>query len=117
MDDDVVEIEVPEKAAAKPVRFLIAGEIYQFRVPKLYGLMNTVRGLQDNKGPKGMAEIAMFGKIEDWLFNAVSKADAKRIQDRLADENDTLDVEHLVEVFQQLVKAASDRPTGGKRSD
>lgn len=117
VDDDVIEIEVAEKPQVAPLRLLLAGEIYEFRVPKLYGLMSTVRGIQDSKGPKGMAEVAMFGKIEDWLFGAMSKADAKRVRDRLEDQDDSLDVEHLVEVFQHLVKAASDRPTGGKRSD
>lgn len=116
MDEDVIEIEVAEKPQVAPLRLLLAGEIYEFRVPKLYGLMSTVRGIQDSKRPKGMAEVAMFGKIEDWLFGAMSKADANRVRDRLNDEDDSLDVEHLVEVFQHLVKAASDRPTGGKRS-
>jgi hypothetical protein len=116
VDEGVIEIEVAERKDAKPLRFLVAGEVYEFRVPKLYGLMRTVRGLQDNKKQDGMAEVAMFGKIEDWLFSATSKADASRIRSRLEDPDDTLDVEHLVEVFQQLVKAASDRPTGGKPS-
>lgn len=116
MDDDVIEIEVPEKPQAAPLRLMLAGEIYEFRVPKVYGLMSTVRGLQDNKGPKGMAEVAMFGKIEDWLFGAMNKADEKRVRARLDDQDDQLDVAHLIEAFQHLVKAASDRPTGGKRS-
>lgn len=115
MTDEVIDIPV-EPRERRRLTFNVGGEIYAFRVPKLYGLMDAVAKIQDGAGQGGTAEAAMFGKIEAWLFDALDPEDAGRIRARLRDEDDDLDIEHLVALFQELVKAASKAPSGSRRS-
>lgn len=104
--DDVIEIKVDPRPA-RTLTFRIGDEDYAFRVPKSHGLMSAVRGMKLGTG--GAAEVEMYHQIEDWLFAACDDAD--RLRERLADSDDPLDTEHIVEVFQQVVKAASSRPS------
>lgn len=105
---DVIEIKVPPRPS-RTVKFLIAGTIYEFSVPKMYRLMDAVKSIQSSGGD---TNVAMFEKVEAWLFDAMDPEDAKNLRQRLLSDDDELDVEHLTAVFQELVKAASDRPSG-----
>lgn len=115
MTDEVIDIPVVPRER-RQLTFNVGGEIYAFRVPKLYGLMDAVAKIQDGANKGGAAEAAMFGKIEAWLFDALDKDQADRIRARLRDDDDDLDVEHLVALFQELVKVASKAPSGSRRS-
>lgn len=92
----------------------IGGTVYHFRVPKLYGLISTIRELQQQQDKKrgGQEEAAMFARVEDWLFGALDKGEAADLKERLLDETDDVDVDALIEAFQHLVKFASSRPSG-----
>lgn len=114
--DEVINIAVAPREDRR-ITFRIGDEEYAFRVPKSYGLVSAIRGLQRGDGPAGQAEVEMFARVEDWLFEALEPAQAERLRDRLNDPDDALDTEHVLEVFQQLVKAASERPSGQRRSD
>lgn len=105
---EVIEIKVPSRPA-RAVKFLIAGTIYEFHVPKMYKLMDAVKSIQSAGGD---TSVAMFEKVEAWLFDAMTAEDATDLRRRLLAEDDELDVEHLTAVFQELVKAASARPSG-----
>jgi hypothetical protein len=105
-----VKIEVESREAVL-MAVDLGGDLYEFRVPKLYGLMNAVKELT-KAGEGGMEEAAVFGKIEDWLFGAMAEDDAERLRSRFADEDDSLDVPHMMQVFQELVKRAAERPSG-----
>lgn len=106
-----VKIDVaPREAVLMTVD--LGGDLYEFKVPKLYGLMNAVRDLTSTGSDSGLEEAAVFGRIEDWLFSALPEDQAERLKARFADNDDPLDVNHLMQVFQELVKKASDRPSG-----
>lgn len=107
MTDDVIEIEVKPRER-KTLKFMLGEEIYEFGVPKLYGLMSAIKGVQSGDVDNAQA----FSKVEDWVFGALPAKDAKRLRARLADPDDSLDVEHLVKVFQELTKVAANRPSG-----
>lgn len=110
-DDAPVKIAVEAKPR-RTVTFQIGDDDYVFKVPKSHSLMHAIRGLQADGS--GTTEIAMYHRIEDWLFEACEDAD--KLMGRLTDPDDPLDTDHIVEVFQQLVKAASARPSGSRRS-
>ena len=116
-DEQVIEIETTRKPG-RTIPFRIGGEVYRFTVPKLYGLVDTVKQIRANGAGSddGMAQIAMFDKVEAWLFDSLDEEQARQLQARLRDPDDEVDVEHLIEVFQHLTKEASGRPSGRKRS-
>jgi hypothetical protein len=107
---DPIQIKV-EPRAARTLTFRIGDEDYSFKVPKSYGLVSAVRAAQAGAAGEGQAEVAMFDRIESWLFDSLSEEEADRLKARLADPDDALDTEHILEVFQELVKAASERPS------
>jgi hypothetical protein len=108
---DPIQIKV-EPRAARTLTFRIGDEDYSFKVPKSYGLVSAVRAAQAGAGAaEGQAEVAMFDRIEGWLFDSMAEGEADRLRARLLDPDDALDTEHILEVFQELVKAASDRPS------
>lgn len=112
MSDEPIQIEVKPRGRQR-ITFNVGGEIYEFRVPKLYGLIDTVQRIQGKPGDKsGRAEMQMFSQIESWLFDAMQKQDAERLQARLRDDADDLDVDTMVALFQELTKAASRLPSG-----
>lgn len=112
MSDEPIQIEVKPRERQR-VTFSVGGEIYEFRVPKLYGLIDTVQRMQGKPGDKsGRAEMEMFGQIESWLFDSMKKEDAERLQARLRDDDDDLDVHTMIALFQELTKAASRLPSG-----
>lgn len=113
MADDVIDIDVPAREK-RVMRFQVAGTIYDFSVPKMYKLMDAIKEIQNSTGDQN---VAMFDKVESWLFDAMKPADAKALRSRLLDDDDDVDIEHLVAVFQELTKAASERPSGKRRSD
>lgn len=115
VDERVVEIETTRQQG-KRIPFRIGGQVYRFRVPKLYGLVDTVKQVQASRAGDGMTDVAMFDKIERWLFDCLDEDDAEELQARLRDPDDEVDVEHLIEVFQHLTKEASGRPSGRRRS-
>lgn len=110
-DDAPIKIE-PKAKDRRTVAFEIGDDIFEFRVPKSYSLMQAIRGMQADGS--GTAEIEMYHRIEDWLFSSCEDSD--KLRDRLADPDDDLDTDTIVEMFQQLVKAASNRPSGLRRS-
>lgn len=117
-DEQVIEIET-KQARGKQLTFRIGGELYHFRVPKLYGLVETVKQIRaqrtDGDGA-ALNDVAMFDKIEEWLFDCLDDAEASDLKARLLDDDDEVDVEHLIEIFQRLTAETSGRPTGRRRS-
>lgn len=115
-NEHVIEVETT-RPAGKQLTFRIGGELYNFKVPKLYGLIDTVKQVQNSRGGQGgLSDVAVFDKIERWLFDCLEQEQAEELQSRLRDPHDEVDVEHLIEVFQRLSKEASGRPSGSRRS-
>lgn len=107
----VIEIPV-EPRDGKAVTFRIGGKDYDFRMPKVYGLLRTIRGLRSGASDDPTQELALLDQVESWLFDCLAPDDASELQARLLDEHDDLDVQHLTAVFQKMVEIASDRPSG-----
>lgn len=117
-DEQVIEIET-KQPRGKQLTFKIGGELYHFRVPKLYGLVDTVKQIRAQRGGQdggGLNDVAVFDKIEEWLFDCLDDEEARELKGRLLDDDDEVDVEHLIEVFQRLTAETSGRPTGRRRS-
>ena len=115
VDERVIEIETTRQRG-KQVPFRIGGVVYRFTVPKLYGLVDTVKQVQASRNGSGLNDVDVFDKIERWLFDCLVTDEAEDLQARLKDPDDEVDVEHLIEVFQHLTKEASGRPSGRRRS-
>lgn len=107
---DTIKIDVKPKPT-RTLTFQIGEDAYTFKVPKSYGLVAAVRAAQSGAGGDGQAEVAMFDRIEAWLFDSMPEGQAEQLKARLEDPDDDLDTEHVLEIFQELVKAASDRPS------
>jgi len=117
-DEQVIEIGT-KRPQGKRLTFRIGGELYHFKVPKLYGLVDTVKQIRAQRGGQdssGMSDVAVFDKIEEWLFDCLEEDEARELKTRLLDDEDEVDVEHLIEVFQRLTAETSGRPTGRRRS-
>lgn len=76
------------------------------RVGRLIRLQRRLKGL--NMLEAGAAEIE--GML-DWLANGLGKEAWKHIDARLNDDDDLLDEEHMVRLFQLLNEGATGRPT------
>lgn len=111
MEDEVFEIEITPREK-KTITIRLGAEEYEFTIPKVYGLVNTLSAVQKSRKKEGERDIALFSKVEDWMFSCLSAKDGDRIRERLLDPNDDLDQPHLMEVFQYLTKVASNRPSG-----
>jgi len=109
MAEQEIAIDVPVRAE-RTLTFRLGEEKYDFRVPKLHGVLETMAALA--KVDEANAEARAYGEIAEWLLAALSEKDAERIRERLADESDGLDYVHIVEAFRELAKAASARPSG-----
>lgn len=111
-DDDAEIIEITTtRPVGKRIPFRIGGEVYRFKQPKMHGLLAAVQRIQANRGKDDQlqAGIGMFEEVERWLFRCLDDDDAERLKARLADEDDEVDVDHIAQVFQQLVGKASGR--------
>lgn len=115
--DRVIRIDAPNNTGRR-VTFEIGGERYRFAVPKLYGLVDTVKHVTEQRSSQGsgLTDIQVFAKIESWLFDCLDPTDAEDLRARLLDPKDEVDVDHLIQVFQHLTKEASGRPSGRRRT-
>lgn len=111
MADEIIEIDVAPRAK-QTVTIRLGEESYDFTIPKVYGLVTTISQIQKSRKKEGERDIALFSKVEEWMFSCLSDKDADRIRERLLDPDDSLDQHHIVEVFQHLTKVASSRPSG-----
>jgi len=91
----------------EPVAFEIGEDTFTFNPPKMFTFMDAVVQSRES----GAGEEQMFGVVMDLLYGALPKDQGERLKARLSDEGDPLDVEHVVEIFQTLTKAVTDRPT------
>lgn len=91
----------------EPVVFEIGDDTFTFNPPKMFTFMDAV--IQSRES--GAGDEQMFGVVMDLLYKSLPVEQGDRLKQRLADDDDALDVEHLVEIFQTLTKAVTDRPT------
>lgn len=82
---------------------------YEFEFPRVGKLIRLQRRLKGmNVMEAGAAEIE--GML-DWLANGFGREAWKHIDDRLNSDEDLLDEEHMVKLFQLLNEGATGRPT------
>ena len=118
MDEDAVEhIEIQATPASRGTIVIdLVGERYRMRKPKLHGLMDTFRKMKgaDLEGDSvraGQRGVEMFSEVEDWMLGLFADGAGERIRQRLADDDDDLDVDHIMQAFQAIVAKVSGRPT------
>lgn len=90
-----------------PVTFEVGDDTFTFDPPKMFTFMEAVT--QSREG--GAGDEQMFGVVMDLLYGALPADQGERLQQRLRDPHDPLDVEHVVDIFQTLTAAVADRPT------
>lgn len=54
---------------------------------------------------------AIWGEIMGWLTMAVGKTQADAIQERLDDNDDDLDLIHVIEVMEKVIEAVTEHPS------
>jgi hypothetical protein len=54
---------------------------------------------------------AMMGEIEDWFAGGLGKKQYKRLNDRLYDPQDPLDIVHLIKAMEGVVEEVTEDPT------
>jgi len=94
-------------AGKEPITFEVGDDTFAFNPPKMFTLMEAVT----QSRAAGGGDEQMFGVVMDLLYGALPTKQGDRLRDRLRDDADPLDVEHVVEIFQTLTKAVADRPT------
>jgi hypothetical protein len=87
----------------KVIPFTLDGEEYHFTPSKIAGIVLPV--MADG------SELEVFKGMFDWIGNGLPDEEEARLEERLKDPDDDLDVPDLVEVFQGLVAAMAGRPT------
>lgn len=85
------------------IPFTLDGEEYHFTPSKIAGIVLPVM----DEG----SELEVFKGMMDWIGRGLPDDEEARLEARLRDPDDDLDVTDLVEVFQGLVAAAAGRPT------
>lgn len=91
------------KRRKEPITFTLDGDEYTFNPPKTAGVVLEYAETGNDIGP-----------LLDWLDEGLSEEQAKRIEDRLRDPDDDLDMDTLGDIVAALFEQVSGRPT--KRS-
>lgn len=107
--------DVPEMETIK-----LVGEDYEFYFPKVGALLSRLRRAgQESKDDNEKGE-RYFELQMSWLERGFGEETWEEITDRLEDDDDALEQEHLTQAFSLLLKAGSGRPptssTGSSRS-
>lgn len=101
------------KVAARrtePIPFTIEGDdhVYQFVPPKRAAMVLDAVGVNASDDD---AVANVIRQQFDWLGDGLGEEQAARIETRLRDPNDDLDVDVLQELLKWLLEQASGRPT------
>ena len=93
-----ISIELPEQPTTHLVK--LGSETYKARVPKAITMLGMAK-LQsmDEENPEEVERA-----IDSLVSALFHKSDAKKIHKRLADEGDSLDVEHIMQLCQKLIE-------------
>lgn len=85
----------------------IDGQRYRVKPPKTgLSMKIAIRGKQAEENPAGLVEA-----IDEWVMSAFGLAQGARIQTRIADDDDDLDIGTLMEVMEKLGEVESGDPT------
>lgn len=86
----------------KTITFTLDGDEYEFTPPPFTSLV--LPALDGN-------ELEVFRGMMDWLGGGLPDDQEKRLEGRLRDPEDNLDIEDMFEIFQGLVGKVAGRPT------
>lgn len=99
----VIEVEKRDLTPI-PIKFSDDKHVFQFSGAKVYGIMAPL--MTDE-----VTEMEEVKALRDWLFKGLSKSDAARLEKRLLDPKDSLDVNELGEMAMKLMEHIGERPT------
>ena len=85
-----------------PIDFTLDGDSYHFTPSKIASIVLPVLD---------GSEVEVFKGMMDWIGHGLPDDEEARIETRLRDPDDDLDVTDLVDIFQGLVAAVAGRPT------
>jgi len=86
----------------------LVGQTYKVTAPKAaLGLKIAIRAKQSGDDP-GL----MMDAVEEWVVKAFGKSAAKKVLARVDDENDDLDIQHLMKLMEAVIEATTGDPTG-----
>lgn len=94
--------------ARKAMSINVEGTLYWFKQPKKRWLMTAAAGLSADADPEVQA--AAYRQVEELLLRCMTEEGAEHLRARLEDPDDVVDVEQVMEVFQELMGAASGLP-------
>lgn len=103
-DNELISISA---APRKKIPVDLVGVRYQVFPPK--GALALELGIQTKKA--GDDPSAAWDMVEKWVDRAFGKVDARKIKARLSDDNDDLDIAHLMQLMTVLMERMSGNPT------
>ena len=86
----------------------LVGKTYKVTAPKAaLGLKLAVRAKQADDDPGKMMEA-----VEEWVIKAFGKTNGAKVLKRVDDEDDDLDIQHLMKLMEAVIEATTGDPTG-----
>lgn len=89
----------------KNIDVILGDKHYSCRPPKAATAMRLVKGLDTSDID------ATLAVLKKWLAHAFGPDQAKAIIGRLNDDNDDLDISHIVDLMTQTMASATGNPT------
>lgn len=85
----------------------LVGKKYEVKPPKAFVMLKMSQQLQTaQEDPALMIEV-----LESFIDSSFAKADATKIKKRLEDNNDDLDLPHIMEFMEKVMEFATGNPT------
>lgn len=95
------------KRRTEPIKFTLDGDEYTFVPPKTASMLLPVLDVESNDRDSAYVKAAL-----DWLENGLPTEQAAKLESRLRDPEDDLDIDTLDSIIQKLAEEAAGRPTG-----
>lgn len=96
--------------AGETVPFDLGGEVFYFKLGKTYELFDLLEQIEEAPSANSVLDEArQFRSLKGWLFDGLSPEQRDRLEHRLRDRNDELDIDHLLEVFQHIAQRVAGR--------
>lgn len=95
-----------KRSTRKAIKVHLVGEDYTIVPPKSSTMLKMALGAGDQADPK-----AQWALLENWVLKAFGEDEGNLVLDRLEDEDDDLDVDHLEELIEAVMERATRNPT------
>lgn len=100
--------EIKMGEPARKTVIVLEGDTYRFRKPKKRWLMKTAAGFSSDASIGEQAEA--YERVEQLILRCLSDEDRARLEARLDDPDDVIDVEHMFEIMKKLMGDSAGAP-------